>query len=257
VSEQEEDYEFTLNEKMHLSLNRFKKVMGILFIILFFTLLFSGMAMFYANDVLNFVKSSTAENAPLTNAENVLFGAGLSIIVVISGIIWYGVKGRNIIKDLGQLNTQFIRQSYLQNIETVTPKGKTRQEKLFSQLVTIFPEVRKVALEAEEDEDLFESEKKIGERVYDMVISTDEGALLVEFFNKKITFEEIEKLVKNTKKQFKDKDKDLFRVICVGTEYDKIFSKEELVSKMDGLDRHFSLDLIIEDEKGYSMIWID
>jgi len=57
VSEQEEDYEFTLNEKMHLSLNQFKKLMGRLFLILFGTLVLSGLIIWNTNDVLSFLNS--------------------------------------------------------------------------------------------------------------------------------------------------------------------------------------------------------
>ena len=256
MSEQEEDYEFTLNEKMHLSLNQFKKLMGRLFLILFGTLVLSGLIIWNTNDVLSFLNSDGSGNLPISEAEGIYLYVILIVIITVVMIAWYGIRGISILRDLGNLNNQFVRQSYLQNIETVRPVGKTREEKLLSQLTVVFPEVRKVFLGAEEGEEYYELEKKIGEIVYDIFIDTDEGDLLVEFFDKKITFEDIEKQVKNIKKKYKDDDKP-FRLICVGKEFDDIFTKENLISKMDGLNRDFPMDLILEDEKGYSMVWID
>ena len=47
------------------------------------------------------------------------------------------------------------------------------------------------------------------------------------------------------------------RIIIVGKEFDSSFEKEILIEKMSQLKRKIHVDMILEDEYGYSTIWID
>ena len=58
---------------------------------------------------------------------------------------------------------------------------------------------------------------------------------------------EIEKLLGN----------DVRRIIYLADEYDSFFESDDFISKMKETKRKFKLDLIKEDNLGYSTIWID
>lgn len=251
---------FTLQERMHLSLNKFTKVMGILLIILIFPFIFSAIGIWSANEInLDLENSGIDPSSDIfDDVYRVFMASVITVAVIVSIMIWYGVRGSKILKELDELNKQFIRQSYLQNLETSVARGKDRSEKIINQLVAVFPEVKEAKIKAEGDEEEFYStNKKIGDYTYSIDLPLDNRTkiLLVKFFDHKLQFDDLELLVKNVKKSFEKTSP--FRVICIATEYDEIFKKDELIEKMEELDIKFKLDLIIEDEKGYSIIWID
>ncbi len=50
---------------------------------------------------------------------------------------------------------------------------------------------------------------------------------------------------------------DIMRIIYLADKYDPFFETDDFISKMKETKRKFKLDLIKEDNLGYSTIWID
>jgi len=288
---EEEEEDFTLLERMHLSLNRFRAFMRhTQSIVIISIAVAGGMAALFGydyHDAFNrYGHVETLENPcpPFNEQSCTLFVpssddleslyeligfsyetinemiAGLIIISCAQAVLGFRLlAGRKIRKELKELQSQFIRQSYLLNFETSIPKGKTSVQKIFNLATIVFPELKKEKIKAKaEGERLSSSAKKLKKKdyTYDLVLDTNEGNFIVKSFQDMVKFEDIEELVDSIKTNFDD-GKDVFRVISLAKKYDKIFETDELIDKMEHLKRKFNLDLIIEEEKGFSMIWID
>jgi len=291
VLKEEEDEQFTLQERMHLSLNRFRGLIRqTQFIVLLCIVVAGGGGGLIAYDyyktlgIYGYIETSEKACPPFNEktcsffvpfssdfkSANELIGfsydvinqaiAIFIIIVGAAGVMGFQLlAGLKIRRELKELQSQFIRQSYLLNFETTVPKGKTSVQKILNLATIVFPELKKEKIKAaSEGEKLLSSAKKLKKKDYsfDAVLETKEGDFIVKYFQDIVKFEDIEDLVDAVKSNFDD-GKQVFRVICLAKRYDKIFEIDELVDKMDELKRKFNLDLIIEQENGYSMIWID
>ena len=181
------------------------------------------------------------------------------VIVGLTGamMIYYLVKGRSVTKELKKVGNEFVRKSYLLSFDTTVPSGKDRNEKIFSLAVNVFPELKEAVKKAQKKgKKPYKEGTKKKKYEFDIEAKTSEGRLIVKFFDEEVKFEDVKELVKKVEKAWNGK-KEVFRIQCVGKRYEKIFDTEELEDKMDDLDRRFPLNIIIEEENGFSMIWID
>ncbi len=192
-----------------------------------------------------------------TRVQEVLV-TSLGIIGVTGAIvIYYVVRGRPVTKELQKVSNEFVRKSYLLNFDTMVPRGKDRNEKIFSLAVKVFPEIKEAVKKArKKGKKPFVEGKKTKKYQFDIEAKTSEGRLIVKFFDEEVKFDDVKELVKKVENVWSGK-KDVFRVLCVGKQYEKMFDTKELDDEMDDLDRKFPLDIIIEEENGFSMIWID
>ena len=255
-----EEETLSLEEKMHLTiLEKSKSAKGEYgFWALIFLLLFAISFLAWINSNLLDVEINDEILALLQeNNDNIMY-ISLGLFVFFSGLIFVGmIYSQREAKKLNKLVDGFIRKSYFINFETAIPKGANKVEKILNEAIKVFPELKETKREAEKKGKKlhYEINKEIGDFVYDLSLKTKSGEFfLVKFFETE-TFDELEKIVKNTNKAFK-KHK-VFRLIYVAKDFQNVFQDYGFEDRMNSLSRSFKLDLIEEQDEGYSMVWID
>jgi len=200
---------------------------------------------------------------PIVHA--VMLATGISLVIIIGlELIWFIAK-RKTHRELLQIHSSFIHRSYVTMFEFVRPEGETKVDKLFNHLSLVFPEVEKFK------ERLDKKQKKFSEReesllypktettdTYDFITAT--GTFLLIIFKTTVKWEDVEKMIKvNNRDQNVEKlfGSDIMRIIYLADKYDPFFETDDFISKMKETKRKFKLDLIKEDNLGYSTIWID
>jgi len=177
------------------------------------------------------------------------------------------VKGRKQQKELLEIQSHLIRRSYLMNFELVEPEiiikeGDQKFEKIFNHLSFVFPDIaRKNQKRIKKKRSAEIYSNKFKRKVhflkkYDLGIKTVLGWYVVQFYDNVVNFEDVKKIVKKFSLE-KTMGGEIQRIIIVGKEFDSSFEKEILIEKMSQLKRKIHVDMILEDEYGYSTIWID
>ena len=260
INESEEEV-LTLEDRMHLSLNKFRKLVKYIILISIGVFVFSGYAFYEITTIDTFLKSlkfdfpNVDDNSIFYHVEQIQGSVAISIAIAVGVMVWLAVRGSKVVDELNDLQKQKIRQSYYLTFETSVPRGETPAERIFYMVNSVFPEVKQAKRKAEKrGEEFYQADEKIRDYVYSLTINTEEGLLLVKFLEKQ-TFDELKNIVKNTGK-ISEKTK-VFRLICVGKNFDEIVQDSDFENKMNKLSRTFKLDLISDDDKGYSMVWID
>ena len=205
---------------------------------------------------------------------SVIVAIGVWLPIANGSLIYHVlIKGRRKERDLLSVQNSFVRRSYLTNFEIVNAEGVSRSDKIVRHLALVFPEVKELI-----DKHIIKKGKKIDENIsgrgarlrkrilvfsqdYDVVMSTKVGLYLIKLFDKRVTFEDVEKMVKSLNRiQIGIKiigPPKILRVICLAKSYDKFFETSEFVKKIQELDRSFYLDLVLEEDHGYATVWID
>jgi hypothetical protein len=184
-----------------------------------------------------------------------MIGNGVVIALFAFLFIWVSYRGRAHTQEFESIERQFIRQSYLVNFETSLPEGDTRAEKILNQAIHVFPALKEVQRKAKKKQTKipYRINQKMNGDILDAVVSTPKGDFIVKFYDKTVTSSDISNFVE---KLSKSRDK-IFRVLCVAKDYDQELQSNKLIDFMDRLPKYFKLDLIFEEEHGYSMLWID
>lgn len=175
--------------------------------------------------------------------------------------------------DVKKILDEYIRQNYYLSFQMLRPQGKDKIEKFMSLAVNVFPSLKKVIRKFEKKGEKWQSthDKLDGNYKFDISLETEEGKFLVKYFENTVKFEDIEKIVDIIIQFYRKKD--VLRVVCVAEKYDDLFLTDELSKKMNKLlpeireyrtilsqgivKSWIGLDLILERENGYTMIWID
>lgn len=180
------------------------------------------------------------------------------------------LRGREKEKALLNVRNKLIHRSYVMNFEIVNSEGTLQLEKIFNHLSLVFPEIREIRdVWKKKGTSVSEFNKK--QRIlkslillhnFDLVLQTKTGVFIVKIFDKTVTYDDIEKIVKLLNvhqisfKLFAPRI--INRVIILANSYDKFFDTTEFIEKVKDLPRKFNLDLILEeDEYGYATVWID
>ena len=177
-------------------------------------------------------------------------------------------KGRKQQKELLEIQSHLIRKSYLMNFELVEPEiiikeGNPKLEKIMNHLSFVFPEVDRInrkRIKKVQSVEKYASKFKRKMhflRNYDLGIKTSTGWYIVQFYENLVKFEDVEKIVKKFTLEKTLLGAEIQRIIIVAKDFDSSFEKEQLLEKMDLLKRKIHLDIILEEEYGYSTIWID
>ena len=184
-----------------------------------------------------------------------MYGNGIVIALLSFLFVWVTYRGKEHTKEFESIERQFIRQSYLVNFETSVPEGDTRVEKILNEAIHVFPALKEVQRKAKSKQTKipYKLDQKINGDTIDGIVSTKKGDFIVKFFDKTVTESDLKNLVE---KLSKSRDK-IFRVLCVAKDYDEELQSNKLVGIMDNLPKYFKLDLIFEEDHGYSMLWID
>lgn len=230
-----EKSEYSLNERMFFSLVRFKEVtihsvatiIGIA-ILVSLGLLVLELQQFFGHYVV----------FPL-----------IAYSILALGII-YGYRLELRRKEIHNILDEYVRQNYYFSFETLKPEGKDSIEKFMSLARDVFPPI-KFKFEKEGSDFVSDISKKDS---FNITLKTDEGMFLLKHFSNEVKFSDIENVVQSAASMY---GKKILRLVCLSNKFDDLFFEEGLNEKMEKLQRNFNLDLIIEREKGYSVIWID
>ena len=198
-------------------------------------------------------------------AHYLIFASALWVVLIFGLNLYWAITKRKTHRELLQIHSSFIHRSYVTMFEFVRPEGETKVDKLFNHLSLVFPEVEKFK------ERLDKKQKKFSEReesllypktettnTYDFITAT--GTFLLVIFKTTVKWEDVEKMIKvNNRDQNVEKlfGSDIMRIIYLADKYDSFFETDDFISKMKETKRKFKLDLIKEDNLGYSTIWID
>ena len=185
----------------------------------------------------------------------------VAIVILLSGamVTWFFIKGRKMEKDFRNINAKFIRQAYYFALQTAVHKNKNITNEFLEICEDIFPELkeRHQFIIAKKRKKWFEVKKKIEDTIADIFVETKEGNFFVVTSEKTCSYEKIEKTLKNIKSKFKNEE--IFRVIFLAKDYDKIFFDQEFLDKefekIDKLnDYNISFDLIVFTENSFNFL---
>ena len=184
-----------------------------------------------------------------------MYGNGVVIGLLSFLFIWVTYRGKAHTEEFESIERQFIRQSYLVNFETSVPEGETRVEKILNEAIHVFPTLKEVQRKAKlkQSKIPYKLDQKFNGETIDGIVSTKKGDFIVKFYDKTVSESDLKNLIKTLSKS---RDK-IFRVLCVAKDYDEDLQSNKLVGIMDKIPKYFKLDLIFEEEHGYSMLWID
>ncbi|MBI5145983.1 MAG: hypothetical protein HZA84_02050 [Thaumarchaeota archaeon] len=179
---------------------------------------------------------------------------GLVIGLLSFLFLWITYRGQAYKKELKTIENQLIRQSYLVNFETSIPEGTTRIEKILNHSSLVFPELHSLlGRDKPEGKKLpYKTNQTLGNEAVDIIVATKKGDFIVKFFDD-ASIKTIEQFAQALSKS----NKRLFRVLCVAKNYDDELQSNQLSSLMQKLGLKFDMDLIFEEEQGYSMLWIN
>ncbi len=179
---------------------------------------------------------------------------GLVIGLLSFLFLWITYRGQAYKKELKTIENQLIRQSYLVNFETSIPEGATRIEKILNHSSLVFPELRSLlGRDKPESKKLpYKTNQTIGNETVDIIVATKKGDFIVKFFDD-VSIKTIEQFAQTLSKS----NRRIFRVLCVAKNYDEELQSNQLSSLMQNLGLKFDIDLIFEEEQGYSMLWIN
>jgi len=182
-------------------------------------------------------------------------GNGIVIGLLTFLFLWVTKRGNDHKKEFESIEGQFIRQTYLVNFETSIPEGQNKVEKILNQAIHVFPTLKDVQRKSKEKQTKipYKIDQHVNGLALDAVVATNKGEFIVKFYEKTVSFSDIQELV-NTLIKSRDR---IFRVLCVAKDYDEEIQTNKLVDIMDKMPKYFKLDLIFEEENGYSMLWID
>jgi len=184
-----------------------------------------------------------------------MYGNGVVIGLLSFLFIWVTYRGKAHTEEFESIERQFIRQSYLVNFETSVPEGETRVEKILNEAIHVFPTLKEVQRKAKlkQTKIPYKLNQKFDGETIDGIVSTKKGDFIVKFYDKTVSESDLKNLIKILSKSRAK----IFRVLCVAKDYDEDLQSNKLVEIMDKIPKYFKLDLIFEEEHGYSMLWID
>ena len=203
-----------------------------------------------------------------------------ALVVLLMNAVYLGIqflqKRKELQRNFLQVQADLVRRSYVTNFELEESQGTSQVDKIFNHLCLVFPQ-----LNDEKKKRLKKGfttfDQKPGPiwsrfrrkvfflKRYDLAQRTSTGFFIVKIINDKpLSFTDVEKELASFQKRVlvesagMSSSKDLVsRFIFLAKSYDDTFSENTLREKMKSLKRTFLVDLIKEDEYGYSTIWID
>jgi len=241
--------ELNLDDRMYLAIHDFKGI------IVCFTVLLAFASFFLVYAII--IPENTGGLTPTESeyaVKAILIGTTVGMAVFGTLLI---IKSSNFFKELSRMQQQKIRQRYFLTLETAIPEGETTVERVYDILENVLPEIKLAKKNARKKGEKFQYDLKFktnGE-VFDLKADTSEGVVLVEFFDKTLSWDDLEGFMKSVSKGF-HQDSGIFRIVCVSKNLDDIFLSEELSDKIKKLDKPYKIDLLKEDKVGLTTYFI-
>jgi len=139
----------------------------------------------------------------------------------------------------------------LVNFETSIPEGDTKVDKILNQASLVFPALKYI--QQKKSANKIKLNVQVNGYVIDAIVPTKKGDFIVKFFDNVVTYDEIKSLCEKLSKSRVR----IYRVLCIAKDFQQELQTPKLVDLMDELTTYFKVDLIFEEEQGYSMLWID
>ncbi len=182
-----------------------------------------------------------------------MIGNGIVIGLFVFLFVWVTYRGSAHRKEFESVEGQFIRQSYLVNFETSLPVGETKVEKILNQAALVFPALNELRRKEYSSKLKIKLNTEIGKNTIDAIVPTKKGDFVVKFYDTVVSIENLKSLCEELSR---NRDR-IFRLLCVARKFDEELQTDKIVDLIDGLPKYFKLDLIVEEDQGYSMLWID
>jgi hypothetical protein len=202
-----------------------------------------------------------------------------TIIVFSIVLIWYYSKARGLYQNFKQWNEDYLQQAYTLIFDTTIPKGNTNGEKILNLARAVFPELRsdyiqfspaftdhfriylKKKISKRQDQNISRNlSYSVGSYTFDVVLKTANGYFIVkDFRDKVVTLQDLRQLIQIIHSKFKDKyqQSNVLRVICVAKQYDQPFLERESLERIMKYELKIKkIDLIVQEQLGYSVLWI-
>ncbi len=209
-----------------------------------------------------------------------LFFLIASLIIILPFLIFMIFRSKRFYDELNTWNEEYLQSSYTLIFDTTIPKGNTTGEKVLSLASLIFPQLRadyfdyyyvanfakaffkRKFTKSWKDKIEASLNYRVGQEYYlDVALRTLEGYFIVKSFGDSVvTVDNLKELIMTISNKFRNKygRLDVFRVIVVARDYDQPFlNRESLEQMMKGeLKSKFDIDLIVEEQVGYTVLWI-
>jgi len=201
------------------------------------------------------------------------------MIVTIAFGIRYLKKRKATKQGFVKVQSALVRRAYILNFELEESEGVSQRDKIFNHLSLVFPQVDQIKKRRLKNgyTSIDQPPKFILKRwlrknrvfryvygEFDLSVNTPSGMFLVKITNEKVlTFEYIESTVKEIRKKMKitglgiEAKGEIDRLIFLTKSFDETISKQELGEKIKNLKKDYRIDIIKEEEYGYSTIWIN
>ena len=185
--------------------------------------------------------------------------------LMIVALFYWRPKINKVKNQLNEIKNDYLEENYGITFNTTIPEGRTEGKKIFNMSQKVFPELKKI----DGSKDVWKGTSK-GHDGYEFdcyQITNEENKDDAEIFvakhfgNELITLEKLQELCDKSEKSksiIDDKYRNIFRLICVGKNYDQSLLNNEYVEKtLEELYFESSVDLILDDETSYRVLWID
>lgn len=239
--------DLNLDDRMYLAIHEYKSTIS--FFIVFMGII--GLLIGYSVLTIN---SNYDDSDTIWTATVLLIG---TVAILIGVGAWMIIRNSRFFRELSYMQQQKIRQSYFLAIETTVPEGETSVERVYDILGNVLPEIKLAKKNARKKGEKFQYDlefKSQGE-VFDLKVNTSEGIVLVEFFDKILSWDDLKGFVERIDKAFKDVN-EILRVVCVSKDFDDIFLSEELSDKIKNISNTYKIDLLKEDKTGFTTLFI-
>jgi hypothetical protein len=196
-------------------------------------------------------------------------------------IIFIFYKYFRLTRKFQEWNKEYLHSSYTLIFDTTLPKGNTVAEKILYLASHIFPSLREdyynfdinpfTKLKYLLKKRFFKLnsiyQKHLNYKLYnnvilDLVLHTPDGYFIVKNYGEfLVTSEDLKSLTRIIKNKFRDKlyrRKPIYRVICVTKNYNKDFLERNSLEKImtEELKSDLKIDLIVEEDIGFSVLWV-
>jgi hypothetical protein len=202
------------------------------------------------------------------------------IIIIFSvTLMWYYIKARRLYKNFKKWNEDYLEQAYTLIFDTTLPKGNTTGEKILNLARAIFPELRsdyrhfspdftdhltvflKRKISKKQNQKISDFlNYSTGSYSFDVALKTKNGYFIVkDFKDKVVTLQDLRQLIQIIHSKFRNtyQQSNVLRVICVAKLYDQPFLKRGSLERTMKYElKTKKIDLIVQEQVGYSVLWI-
>jgi hypothetical protein len=199
----------------------------------------------------------------------------ISIVTFIVSVYYY-TRYRKYFVELNHWKEDYLEQSYFLLFETSVPKGGDTAEKVINLSRLVFPELRPdyIHYSPYYTDHINNYFRKLLRREYrlernyvtdsysfDLVLKTLRGYYVVkDFSNEIVTVEHVRKMTRIVSRGFKDKFQRtfVFRAVCIAKEYESAFMNRQSLEMLmnEQVRTNIKIDLLIDEGKGFSVLWV-